>query len=318
MREIEKGMSPKERLPTVGCARSDEHRAMCERRLPILGGPPANQRSTPNRDSYSSASSGVFEVRGSLSSKATSPTPPGTSQVSPTLPPISGSPAPEDGPSVRDRYDESLTLAPILGDPNGHRNLFGSGTRGHVCEPQGIYREITPRITRGCSPTSAQHRARGGSRGPMTQKPTTAMIPTRSGPPPLQPAPSAVSPRHAPSSGQLNHPQSAGGHRPPRRRGNLPKWVTERLRAWFTEHITHPYPTDEEKNRLMRETSLTLNQACCFRLCSPGFSLTETQVSNWFINARRRKLPRLNREAEAEATLRTQLAGPAALGYPSA
>lgn len=63
-----------------------------------------------------------------------------------------------------------------------------------------------------------------------------------------------------------------------KRRGNLPKQVTEILRSWLDSHIQHPYPTDEEKSELMKQTGLTLNQ-----------------VSNWFINARRRRLPAMNR-----------------------
>ncbi|KAI9723271.1 MAG: hypothetical protein M1812_001153 [Candelaria pacifica] len=56
-----------------------------------------------------------------------------------------------------------------------------------------------------------------------------------------------------------------------RRRGNLPRWITDTLRGWFNHHIKHPYPSDEEKAELMELTGLTIQQ-----------------VSNWFINSRRR------------------------------
>ncbi|KAJ1923173.1 Homeobox protein [Tieghemiomyces parasiticus] len=56
-----------------------------------------------------------------------------------------------------------------------------------------------------------------------------------------------------------------------KRRGNLPKHVTAMLKSWLLEHMMHPYPTEEEKLTLARQTNLTLNQ-----------------ISNWFINARRR------------------------------
>ncbi|KAI8097653.1 homeobox KN domain-containing protein [Halteromyces radiatus] len=59
-----------------------------------------------------------------------------------------------------------------------------------------------------------------------------------------------------------------------RRRGNLPKPVTAILKKWLLEHCRNPYPTEEEKLQLKSETHLTLNQ-----------------ISNWFINARRRTLP---------------------------
>jgi hypothetical protein len=45
-----------------------------------------------------------------------------------------------------------------------------------------------------------------------------------------------------------------------RRRGNLPKPVTDILRAWFHEHLDHPYPTEEDKHQFMQRTGLTLNQ----------------------------------------------------------
>ncbi|KAI8949930.1 hypothetical protein F4801DRAFT_370913 [Xylaria longipes] len=74
-----------------------------------------------------------------------------------------------------------------------------------------------------------------------------------------------------------------GDGKPRKRRGNLPKEVTERLRTWFLAHLGHPYPSEEEKQLLMRETGLQMNQ-----------------ISNWFINARRRQLPSMINNALAE------------------
>ncbi|KAI8887873.1 hypothetical protein K501DRAFT_268486 [Backusella circina FSU 941] len=59
-----------------------------------------------------------------------------------------------------------------------------------------------------------------------------------------------------------------------KRRGNLPKIVTAILKQWLVDHSRHPYPTEDEKRALKQKTNLTLNQ-----------------ISNWFINARRRILP---------------------------
>lgn len=61
-----------------------------------------------------------------------------------------------------------------------------------------------------------------------------------------------------------------------RRRGNLPKSVTAVLKQWLVEHCRNPYPTETEKTGLKNKTGLTLNQ-----------------ISNWFINARRRLLPQI-------------------------
>jgi hypothetical protein len=47
-----------------------------------------------------------------------------------------------------------------------------------------------------------------------------------------------------------------------RRRGNLPKPVTDVLRAWFHEHLDHPYPTEEDKQIFMSRTGLSISQVC--------------------------------------------------------
>ncbi|KAI1393549.1 uncharacterized protein F4822DRAFT_16468 [Hypoxylon trugodes] len=73
-----------------------------------------------------------------------------------------------------------------------------------------------------------------------------------------------------------------------KRRGNLPKETTDKLRMWFHAHLHHPYPSEEEKQDLMRETGLQLNQ-----------------ISNWFINARRRQLPAMINNARAESDAMT-------------
>ncbi|KAG8736623.1 hypothetical protein FRC10_009120 [Ceratobasidium sp. 414] len=97
-----------------------------------------------------------------------------------------------------------------------------------------------------------------------------------------------------PSATQSASPTPAGDSPPPasapalpaRRRGKLPKHVTETLRTWLLSHADHPYPTEEEKKMLCNVTSLTLSQ-----------------VSNWMINARRRILvPASKQQAALNAT----------------
>lgn len=51
-----------------------------------------------------------------------------------------------------------------------------------------------------------------------------------------------------------------GDNKQRKRRGNLPKETTDKLRAWFVAHLNHPYPTEDEKQELMRQTGLQMSK----------------------------------------------------------
>ncbi|XP_044731113.1 homeobox protein homothorax isoform X2 [Chrysoperla carnea] len=61
------------------------------------------------------------------------------------------------------------------------------------------------------------------------------------------------------------------GKKNQKKRGIFPKVATNILRAWLFQHLTHPYPSEDQKKQLAQDTGLTI-----------------LQVNNWFINARRR------------------------------
>lgn len=75
----------------------------------------------------------------------------------------------------------------------------------------------------------------------------------------------------------------SGGNIKKRQRSNLPKPVTAILKNWLAEHKKHPYPNEDEKCQLVRQTGLARNQ-----------------ISNWFINARRRILRPMLEEGDEE------------------
>ncbi|KAK2740654.1 hypothetical protein FQN57_006024 [Myotisia sp. PD_48] len=79
----------------------------------------------------------------------------------------------------------------------------------------------------------------------------------------------------------------SGDSREKKRRGNLPKPVTDMLRTWLWEHLDHPYPSEEDKQIFMNRTGLTISQ-----------------ISNWFINARRRQVAVLRNQARVSESER--------------
>ncbi|EFA78674.1 hypothetical protein PPL_08133 [Heterostelium album PN500] len=64
-----------------------------------------------------------------------------------------------------------------------------------------------------------------------------------------------------------------------KKNSNLSKDATSVLKEWFINNLVKPYPTQSEKEELASQSGLTV-----------------AQVSNWFINSRRRNLDRLRKQ----------------------
>ena len=45
-----------------------------------------------------------------------------------------------------------------------------------------------------------------------------------------------------------------------RRRGNLPKPITDHLRTWLQENLAHPFPTEKDMQKFIELTGLTRSQ----------------------------------------------------------
>lgn len=60
----------------------------------------------------------------------------------------------------------------------------------------------------------------------------------------------------------------SSGQAPRRRRGNLPRDTTDLLKQWFADHLGHPYPTEDEKQMLCRQTGLQMTQVGIICTCS--------------------------------------------------
>ncbi|OTA32570.1 hypothetical protein BTJ68_06803 [Hortaea werneckii EXF-2000] len=88
------------------------------------------------------------------------------------------------------------------------------------------------------------------------------------------PAPQASSPYGGYESPQSQYFMQAHyeyQHGKTRKRSNLPKQSTEIMKTWFDENMSNPYPSEEQKALFSKATGISM-----------------TQVSNWFINHRRR------------------------------
>ncbi|KNC81228.1 hypothetical protein SARC_06440 [Sphaeroforma arctica JP610] len=78
-------------------------------------------------------------------------------------------------------------------------------------------------------------------------------------------------------------PGEAGSEDGKRKGGNRANPATTRiLREWLNEHYQHPYPDADEKEELCKKTGMTI-----------------IQVNYWFVNARRRYLPKSSKTQSA-------------------
>ena len=222
---------------------SNELDARSEVQLPILPGPPDR-----SRHSTSSASSGFSEARISLASSSTCTSVSGANRESPNLPQLQGIRTPEKSTFPDKNLPERQTIP----------SLFVGDSRTRMPRYQSV------------QPQNGAVRSNSDSHQPIDHNYNLA---------PIEYSPnqnyrdrrthsneeSHVDYQYSRGDRTRNYPLSfqntdTGEQRNKRRRGNLPKHVTDRLRQWFFDHISHPYPSEDEKQELMSTTGLTMNQ----------------------------------------------------------
>eukprot|EP00062_Callorhinchus_milii_P007861 gi/632949954/ref/XP_007890459.1/ PREDICTED: homeobox protein Meis1-like [Callorhinchus milii] len=62
----------------------------------------------------------------------------------------------------------------------------------------------------------------------------------------------------SPSTGDDDDPDKEKKRQ--KKRGIFPKVATNIMRAWLFQHLTHPYPSEEQKKQLAQDTGLTILQ----------------------------------------------------------
>ncbi|KZT67073.1 hypothetical protein DAEQUDRAFT_746278 [Daedalea quercina L-15889] len=177
------------------------------------------------------------------------------------------------------KYDDALRNPSV-----GSQDLFGGVTRisGHHAST-----DRSARQTSGIKTEEWSFPSNDFNMNPPASAPSYPSTPSTS----ASGIPSSASaPNMSGTNSPTRSPQSAASaaslvERPPRKRGKLPKPVTDFLKDWLHRHSDHPYPSEEEKKQLCHATGLSMSQ-----------------VSNWMINARRRILAPAHRAAQGPTT----------------
>ena len=158
------------------------------------------------------------------------------------------------------KYDDALRTSSV-----GSQDLFGGVTRisGHQASTDRSARQSSGIKTEEWSFPSNDFNMNppsGAPSYPSSSSPSASALPS-----------SASAPNMSDTNSPTRSPQSASAtslvERPPRKRGKLPKPVTDFLKDWLHRHSDHPYPSEEEKKQLCNATGLSMSQ-----------------VSNWMIN----------------------------------
>ncbi|XP_045115719.1 homeobox protein Meis1-like isoform X21 [Portunus trituberculatus] len=140
----------------------------------------------------------------------------------------------------------------------------------------------------------------GGTPGPLSHQPSSQQSGDNTSEA-VFPTPTGDASNASIGSGEGTEEDDDASKKNQKKRGIFPKVATNILRAWLFQHLTHPYPSEDQKKQLAQDTGLTI-----------------LQVNNWFINARRRIVqPLIDQSNRAGASV-PHFPGPAGAYSPDA
>ncbi|XP_066969524.1 homeobox protein homothorax isoform X28 [Macrobrachium rosenbergii] len=139
----------------------------------------------------------------------------------------------------------------------------------------------------------------GGTPGPLSHQPASQQSADNTSEADLYPSTGDAS-NASIGSGEGTEEDEDGSKKNQKKRGIFPKVATNILRAWLFQHLTHPYPSEDQKKQLAQDTGLTI-----------------LQVNNWFINARRRIVQPLIDQSNRAGAM-PHFSGPAGAYSPDA
>lgn len=169
-------------------------------------------------------------------------------------------PRPNSTPGSGAKYDDSVRHSQL----NGPQSMFGGVTRISGQADRSPISRLNPSNGNGIKTESDWSFPTGAPEFNMSPSTSASGLAASAG---ANPSINVTnSPSRSPQAVPSSNPSLVD--RPPqRKRGKLPKPVTDFLKDWLHRHSDHPYPSEEEKKQLCHATGLSMSQ-----------------VSNWMIN----------------------------------
>ncbi|KAK8390699.1 hypothetical protein O3P69_010424 [Scylla paramamosain] len=100
----------------------------------------------------------------------------------------------------------------------------------------------------------------GGTPGPLSHQPSSQQSGDNTSEA-VFPTPTGDASNASIGSGEGTEEDDDASKKNQKKRGIFPKVATNILRAWLFQHLTHPYPSEDQKKQLAQDTGLTILQS---------------------------------------------------------